>query len=617
MAPPTSLVAAGGAAAAAAVCCGVHCAADSQPPTPVSPHEPKNGDGGAAPAPRPPAAAPPTAAAADPEGSSPAPDAPPTAQPAAPAPAPPPPPAAAAAAGQQQRPAFGPGFAWDGATPLEDAPSQMFSLCLRWRRQAETLNAYKISKLEGVWARQTPPESLPDAAAGRQRLAVALLRQLLRDWDTSSQTAGLHPQAAAARTRKVDKLLAAVDADKGFAREAAKDKEERWRHSHAAEYLRFIEAQTADAQRTILRVTPLKHILTAYDRGSLIPGLWLEFGVAEGASLGLIASHVPAHMAAGVEISGGKVFGFDSFEGLPEDWRPGFGAGHFERRAGEPPSFAPELTASLELVPGWFEDSLPPFLAAHAGPVALLHLDSDVYSAAAFVLRCLLSHGRIAVGTIVVFDELWHYCGFESHEMLALFEVASLTGLEWGWVGVQQPGRMQAALVVTAVPPTAASKAQTALRRAKVRANILTTKKGWLTDDGFVGCGSDVHRRAASGRSNRTASAAPCPRSRPHPQRRPTAAAAPAPRADHPEAAARRHPWLPRRPTARSGRCRRRSGAPTPSFGWSPSRSWRTSSPSQSRRSCSRWCRARRRAPRRRASGLSARRWRTTPSRTR
>ena len=42
----------------------------------------------------------------------------------------------------------------------------------------------------------------------------------------------------------------------------------------------FIEAQTAEAQQTILRVTPLKHVLTAYDQRAFVPGLWLEFGVA-------------------------------------------------------------------------------------------------------------------------------------------------------------------------------------------------------------------------------------------------------------------------------------------------------------------------------------------------
>ena len=77
----------------------------------------------------------------------------------------------------------------------------------------------------------------------------------------------------------------------------------------------------------------------------------------------------------------------------------GFSAGHFDRAAGALPTFRPEASGSIELVKGWFEDTLPGFLQSRpAVPVSLLHLDSDVYSAAAFVLRYLLSQERIGPG---------------------------------------------------------------------------------------------------------------------------------------------------------------------------------------------------------------------------
>ena len=59
-------------------------------------------------------------------------------------------------------------------------------------------------------------------------------------------------------------------------------------------------------------------------------------------------------------------------------------------------------------------------VCGQAGPVALLHLDSDIYSAAIFVLRTLIADHRIVSGTVIVFDELFNYCGFENHESLAL-----------------------------------------------------------------------------------------------------------------------------------------------------------------------------------------------------
>lgn len=49
--------------------------------------------------------------------------------------------------------AHGPGYAWDGTGPLDDAASQMLSLCLRLRKTKSTRNisARSVSKLEGLW----------------------------------------------------------------------------------------------------------------------------------------------------------------------------------------------------------------------------------------------------------------------------------------------------------------------------------------------------------------------------------------------------------------------------------------------------------------------------------
>lgn len=55
----------------------------------------------------------------------------------------------------------------------------------------------------------------------------------------------------------------------------------------------------------------LKHVL-----GLRPSGHAAEFGVARGKSLRMIADVMP-------------VTGFDSFQGLPEDWRPGFLRGRF------------------------------------------------------------------------------------------------------------------------------------------------------------------------------------------------------------------------------------------------------------------------------------------------
>ena len=114
-------------------------------------------------------------------------------------------------------------------------------------------------------------------------------------------------------------------------------------------------------------------------------GLWLEFGVRGGGDIRRIAGRAP-----------GDVFGFDSFEGLPEDWT------HFQRKGrysmdGQIPDNMPP---NVQLIKGWFSDTLPTFLAQHRGPIAFLHIDSDLYSSAKTVLNQL--QGRITDGTVIL-----------------------------------------------------------------------------------------------------------------------------------------------------------------------------------------------------------------------
>lgn len=117
------------------------------------------------------------------------------------------------------------------------------------------------------------------------------------------------------------------------------------------------------------------------------PGLVLEFGVRRGTSLNRLAAR-----------AGQTVHGFDSFEGLPQSW----GA----EPAGRLTCGArlPAVAANARLHPGWFSDTLAPFLAAHAGPVRLVNIDSDIYQSAREVLFALAP--RLVPGSVVVFDEM-------------------------------------------------------------------------------------------------------------------------------------------------------------------------------------------------------------------
>jgi predicted O-methyltransferase YrrM len=140
------------------------------------------------------------------------------------------------------------------------------------------------------------------------------------------------------------------------------------------------------------------------------PGLALEFGVATGTTLAIIADAVAADRA---------VVGFDSFAGLPETWRTHFPAGEF---AQDPPADVPGAT----IVAGLFEDTVPDFLAANDEPIAFAHLDADLYSSTKTVLD--LAADRLAPEAILLFDEFFNYPGWQAHEFRAWTEFVAASG---------------------------------------------------------------------------------------------------------------------------------------------------------------------------------------------
>ena len=157
-------------------------------------------------------------------------------------------------------------------------------------------------------------------------------------------------------------------------------------------------------------------------------GLVLEFGVYSGRTVNHLAS-----------LEAGKVFGFDSFDGLPEDWRPDFRKGEFKR------TDLPPVGPNVELVVGWFEDTLPGFLAANPGPVSFLHVDCDLYSSTKTVFHHL--SGRIVPGTIIVFDEYFNYIAWRNHEFKAFAEFIAASGLNYRYIGAV-PTHQQVGVVI-------------------------------------------------------------------------------------------------------------------------------------------------------------------------
>lgn len=149
-----------------------------------------------------------------------------------------------------------------------------------------------------------------------------------------------------------------------------------------------------------------------HENESTLAGTWAaEFGVYSGYSLDIIAERMP-------------VIGFDSFEGLPEDWREGFPRGMFGR--GEGTSLGLDLlpVANAMIVPGWFEDTVPSFPFPRLG---LVHIDCDLYSSTVTALNGVID--SVDVDTVLVFDEFHSYPEAEHHEAKAFYEWCATYGI--------------------------------------------------------------------------------------------------------------------------------------------------------------------------------------------
>ncbi len=131
---------------------------------------------------------------------------------------------------------------------------------------------------------------------------------------------------------------------------------------------------------------------------ALVEGYILDFGVAGGQSTEIIAGHTKQ-----------IVYGFDSFDGLPEDWirddnPPTHKAGKFALH-GKMPNAG--TLANVVLVKGLFSDTVARWAGVtteRPSVINFIHMDCDLYSSTKTVLT-ELNH-MIIPGTVILFDEI-------------------------------------------------------------------------------------------------------------------------------------------------------------------------------------------------------------------
>jgi len=175
------------------------------------------------------------------------------------------------------------------------------------------------------------------------------------------------------------------------------------------------------------------------------PVSYLEFGVLKGVTL--------RYWTKLLKHPDSFLHGFDSFEGLPENW------GLFTNKqvfdvAGVMPQFD---DPRVRLFKGWFSDTLPKYLQEFRPRARLvLHLDADLYSSTIFVLRQMRPF--LQPGTILIFDEFFD----REHELKAFTEFLDEEGLAVECLAATRALTQAAFRVTKAASQPAAHEAQPA-----------------------------------------------------------------------------------------------------------------------------------------------------------
>ena len=142
--------------------------------------------------------------------------------------------------------------------------------------------------------------------------------------------------------------------------------------------------------------------------------LLLEFGVWQGYSTRYLSTRFTN--------SGSRFWGFDSFEGLPEEWGS-VGQGTFDV-GGSVPNIP---DSRIQFVKGWFQDTVDKGIRqakesmGAESYIPIIHFDADLYSSTLFVLCRLHAHFD---DYYFIFDE------FTTHECRALLNYIQSHGAE-------------------------------------------------------------------------------------------------------------------------------------------------------------------------------------------
>lgn len=143
-------------------------------------------------------------------------------------------------------------------------------------------------------------------------------------------------------------------------------------------------------------------------------GLVMEFGVFKGDSINQFAQVLKENNDPRL------IYGFDSFEGLSENWA---GYSLLQSKFNQDGKL-PTVRDNVKLIKGWVDETYSSFLSdsvsKYDNQIAFMFLDMDTYTPTKYVLEASLSY--LVKGSIIAFDELFGYVGWRENEFKALME---------------------------------------------------------------------------------------------------------------------------------------------------------------------------------------------------
>jgi len=187
-------------------------------------------------------------------------------------------------------------------------------------------------------------------------------------------------------------------------------------------------------------------LVSEYTEHSIIDKDIIEFGTFEGNTGKAINELLKYH-----DMRFNKFWTCDSFQGLPkedktvplyENWQEGA----FNAMADTGSTTVEETMSKIyprifcdfipvELVPGFYSESLNDELSLKIKPVAFVHMDCDLYISAYQALDFLARNNLIVPGTIICYDDWGGNVEWEGGESLAHKQVSEKYGIKWQFLG--------------------------------------------------------------------------------------------------------------------------------------------------------------------------------------